>query len=112
MTKNTHIGCCIPLQHDTEVKKTHLGMLTVRPDLQTRGYGKFIISVAENFARPHWHAELIEMSVLIQRTELVAYYIRRGYIDTGRRQPFSPDDSRFGIAKKNDLELCILAKSL
>ncbi|CAF1047767.1 unnamed protein product [Rotaria sp. Silwood1] len=87
-------------------------MLTVRPDLQTRGYGKFIISVAENFARHHWHAQLIEMSVLARRTELIAYYIRRGYNDTGRRQPYSMNDVRFGIPKKNDLEICILAKSL
>ncbi|CAF2534055.1 unnamed protein product [Rotaria sp. Silwood2] len=110
--KNIHLGCCVPLQHDTKVKRAHLGMLTVRPDLQTRGYGKFIISVAENFAHHHWHAQLIEMSVLVHRTELVAYYIRRGYIDTGRRQSLSVQDTRFGIPKKNDLEYCILAKSL
>ncbi|CAF1442199.1 unnamed protein product [Rotaria sp. Silwood1] len=109
---NTHLGCCIPLHQNTEVKKVLLSMLTVRPDLQTRGYGKFIISVAENFARHHWHAQLIEMSVLAHRTELIAYYIRRGYNDTGRRQPYSMNDVRFGIPKKNDLEICILAKSL
>src|ERR1700722_839243 len=78
---------CINLQHQTETKTAYLGMFAVRPDLQARGYGKFILSVAENYAISNWNVAYIEMGVLIQRPELVSYYNRRGYIDTGRHQP-------------------------
>ncbi|CAF1299500.1 unnamed protein product [Rotaria magnacalcarata] len=110
MAENIRIGCCIPLQQDNKVKSAYLGMLTVRPDLQRRGYGKFIVSVAEKFVRQQWNTQLIELSVLSNRQELIAYYIRRGYTDTGRRQQFSSHDNRFGIPKIDCLEYCILTK--
>jgi ribosomal protein S18 acetylase RimI-like enzyme len=88
-------------------------MFAVRPDLQARGYGKFILSVAENYAISNWNVEYIELGVLIQRPELVSYYNRRGYIDTGRRQLFSelPIDSGI-IILRDDLEVCTMRKSV
>ncbi|CAF1302340.1 unnamed protein product [Rotaria sordida] len=70
-------------------------MLTVRPDLQTRGYGKFILSMAENYAVNKWNIDDIDMTVLIQRPELIEYYKRRGYIDTGQREPYPMHGNKY-----------------
>jgi GNAT superfamily N-acetyltransferase len=109
--KKMLIGC-VYLKHKSAIKTAYLGILTVRPDLQTQGYGKFIMSVAENYVVNNWNVEYIEMTVIIHRTELIAYYNRRGYSNTGRREPFPIHDIRCGIPKRTDLEFCVLQKSV
>ncbi|CAF4210126.1 unnamed protein product, partial [Rotaria sordida] len=86
---------CVHLQHKPALKSVHLGMLTVRPDLQTRGYGKFILSMAESYAVNKWNIDYIDMTVLIQTPELIEYYKRRGYIETGQREPYPMHDNRY-----------------
>ncbi|CAF2022689.1 unnamed protein product [Rotaria magnacalcarata] len=108
-SENVLVGC-VHLQHDPVERSALLGMLTVRPDLQGRGYGKFILSIAECYVRDTWDVEFVKMKAIMQRPELVAYYNRRGYIDTGRREPFPKGDERSGIPKVQDLEVCILKK--
>jgi ribosomal protein S18 acetylase RimI-like enzyme len=98
---------CISLEHKPEIKTAYLGMLTVRPDLQVRGYGKFILSVGEKYVISNWNVDYIEMTVVIQRTELVAFYNRRGYKDIGQRQSFS---LKFGSPKQGGLEFATLKK--
>ncbi|CAF4893057.1 unnamed protein product, partial [Rotaria magnacalcarata] len=102
-SENVLVGC-VHLQHDPVERSALLGMLTVRPDLQGRGYGKFILSIAECYVRDTWDVEFVKMKAIMQRPELVAYYNRRGYIDTGRREPFPKGDERSGIPKVQDLE--------
>lgn len=99
---------CVYLRHKPEIKTAYLGLLTVRPDFQNRGYGKFIMSVAEKYVINQWNVDYIELSAIKQRTELLSYYNRRGYIDTGRHQPFHTSASSHAI--RNDLELCIMHK--
>jgi ribosomal protein S18 acetylase RimI-like enzyme len=106
-TKQILIGC-IHLQDKSEIKTAYLGMLAVRPDLQTRGYGKFILSVAEKYSISKWNVDYTELKVIIQRTELIDYYNRRGYTEVGQHQPFQP--SAFGYPKRDDLELCTMRK--
>ncbi len=89
----------------------YLGMLSVRPDLQARGLAKVLIAGAEDEARRRG-AHIMEMTVIGLRTELIAYYGRRGYRDTGRRAPFPLDDPRFGSPRRRDLEFVVLAKDL
>jgi len=99
---------CVHLQHKSEIKTAYLGMLTVRPDLQTKGYGKFILFTGERYATTKWNIDYIELTVIIQRTELIDFYNRRGYIDTGQRLPFP--STQFHHPKRDDLELCIMRK--
>ena len=75
----------------------YLGMLTVAPELQTAGIGRTLLEAAENQARAQ-QCRVITMTVIPQRTELLAWYERRGYHPTGETQPF-PDDPRFGLPK-------------
>ena len=54
----------------------------------------------------------MEMTVLRQRVDLIAFYERRGYQDTGIRSPFPYGDARFGIPQRDDLEVTQLEKVL
>jgi len=96
---------CVSLQEKAPV--LYLGMLTVRPDLQTKGIGKALMAAGESMA-----AQIgligIEMTVISQRSELIAYYQRRGYHVTGEKRAF-PQDPRFGI-QKQALEFIVLFK--
>ncbi len=107
--KQILIGC-VHLQHKSEMKMAYLGMLSVRPDLQTRGYGKFILSTGEKYAQDQWNIDFIEITVVIQRTELIDFYNRRGYNDTGQRLPFP--STQFGHPKRDDLQFCFMRKSI
>ncbi len=89
----------------------YLGMLTVRPDLQSAGLGRRLIAAAEEHARS-FGAELMEMTVIKQRSELIAWYLRRSYRLTGREEPFPMDDPRFGLPKTRDLVFVVLDKPL
>lgn len=103
------VGCvCVA---DKGEGRGYLGMLTVRPTLQAAGLGRALLAEAERHARS-FGARVMEMTVIESRTELVAWYERRGYSDTGRRAPFPLDDPRFGLPKTRDLEFVILAKDL
>ena len=55
-------------------------------------------------------ATRVEMTVIAQRLELVAWYERRGYHLTGERRPFPANNPRFGLPKRDDLEFVVLEK--
>lgn len=90
----------------------YLGMLTVDPALQANGLGRLLIAAAENAAVNHFSARTMEMTVIKQRGELIAYYERRGYVQTGEKRPFPMDDERFGLPKTQELEFVVLEKAL
>ena len=52
------------------------------------------------------------MTVITLRAELLAYYERRGFRRTGRTVPFPYGDPRFGLPRRPDLKMEILAKVL
>lgn len=89
-----------------------LGMLAVRPGLQGGGLGGRLIAAAEGFARTTLGAAVMTMTVIGRRPELIAYYERRGYRDSGARRPFPAHDPGFGLPKVDDLEFVVLAKPL
>jgi ribosomal protein S18 acetylase RimI-like enzyme len=89
----------------------YFGMVTVDPQLQAQGIGKAVLGGAERFALSELGASRAEMTVIEQRQELIAWYQRRGYQLTGERRPF-PDDPRFGLPKRGDLEFVVLEKEL
>jgi hypothetical protein len=51
------------------------------------------------------------MNVLTDRKELIDWYVRHGYRDSGRRKPFAFTDPRFGFPKK-PLEFMIMEKRI
>jgi ribosomal protein S18 acetylase RimI-like enzyme len=107
-TQDQEIIACVYLEN----QKTHLylGMLTVKPDLQGAGVGAKLLAAASDFA-VHNHIPKIRMTVISVRTELIAYYQRKGYVLTGETQAFPSEDPRFGLPKQ-DLEFVVMEKVL
>jgi ribosomal protein S18 acetylase RimI-like enzyme len=88
-----------------------LGMLVVKPGLQSRGIGKQLMQAAEAVARETWAITKVTMSVISVRQELIAFYERRGYRRTGRKKPFVADDTH-GFPKSQHIEFEVLEKNL
>ena len=86
-------------------------MLTVKPTLQNSGIGKHLLNTAEEFITKEWQLNKIQMTVIKQRTELLYWYNKHGYISTGETKPFPYDNPRFGIPKVNGLEFTVLEKN-
>ncbi|EGD59164.1 GCN5-related N-acetyltransferase [Novosphingobium nitrogenifigens DSM 19370] len=78
--------------------RAYLGMLCVDPALQAGGIGRALIEAAEQAARREFGASIMEMTVIDRRTELLAWYERRGYVRTGETRPFPvPGDFPFAM---------------
>ncbi|TAL85326.1 MAG: GNAT family N-acetyltransferase [Rhodanobacter sp.] len=90
----------------------YFGMFAVAPDEQRGGLGKLVLARAECMARQEWHSQVMRMTVIEQRTDLIAWYERRGYRRTGEYQPFPYGEERFGIPRRDDLRFEILLKDL
>lgn len=90
----------------------YLGMLTVDPALQGGGLGRSLIAAAEAEARALFGAGKMEMTVIVQRAELIDWYGRRGYLPTGEVRPFPATDPRFGVPRRDDLAFVVLAREL
>ena len=87
----------------------YLSMLAVNPAGQAQGVGKFLLHAAENYGRQHG-CTTSRMTVISVRSELIAYYERRGYHLTGATEAF-PTDPRYGIPRQ-PLTLWVLEKVL
>jgi N-acetylglutamate synthase-like GNAT family acetyltransferase len=59
--------------------------IAVRPDQQGRGLGRRLLSFAEDEARRLGLTEL-RLYTHVRMVENIAYYTRRGFAETGRRQ--------------------------
>jgi ribosomal protein S18 acetylase RimI-like enzyme len=89
----------------------HLGLLTVRPDLQKMQLGRGLLAAAEDFAK-EGGGRRIRMSVVNVRDTLIAWYRRRGYTVTGETQPFPYGDERYGRPLRDDLHFVVLEKDI
>ena len=108
---NEVLRACVALT-DKGDGLAYLGMLTVDPQRQSAGLGRMILAAAEDHAAAHFAATRIEMTVIAQRDELIAWYERRGYALTGEQRPFPADDPRFGLPSRDDLAFVVLEKTL
>lgn len=104
-------AACVHLERTGDTG-CYLGMLTTRPVMQAAGIGKAMVAAAERWAVEHWGARVMHMTVLSLRRELIAWYERRGYRQTGERKPFPYGDERFGLPRRDDLEFLVLVKDL
>lgn len=87
----------------------YLGMLAVAPDRQGAGFGSATLAQAETYAAGLSGVERLVMLVVDARAELIAFYRRRGYVDSGERRPY-PVDSGVGVPRGMRLELMVLYK--
>jgi N-acetylglutamate synthase-like GNAT family acetyltransferase len=103
------LGCCAVT--DRGAGRAYFGTFAVRPTAQAAGVGSCLLAAAEEHARAAG-AVRMEMTVLAQRAELLAWYARRHYAPTGERRPFPYGDERYGLPLRDDLEFVVLAASL
>jgi ribosomal protein S18 acetylase RimI-like enzyme len=105
--QNNSIAACVNLQ--IQGNKIYLGMFSVVPEMQGSGLGKKLLHAAEEFAL-YKKCTNIYMTVIRARTELIDWYKRYGYKDTGERKPFIED----GISGKHlqKLEFAVLEKKV
>jgi GNAT superfamily N-acetyltransferase len=101
---------CVVLRQDGAA--AWLGMLAVRPVRQGDGIGRRMVEAAEAWVAANWQSVRMRMTVIVQRTELIAWYERRGYRRTGETAPFYYGDARFGLPKRDDLSFVVLEKDL
>ena len=85
----------------------YLGQLAVEPARQADGLGRTMLAAAEAYARG-LGATRVEMTVIADRTELIAYYQRRGYDLTGEKRPFPYEASIAGAV----LHMVVMARTL
>ncbi|WP_304044565.1 GNAT family N-acetyltransferase [Jatrophihabitans endophyticus] len=104
------VACCELVSRGDGL--AYFGMFAVRPDLQSGGMGRRILAAAERLAVHRWSATRMEMTVIGQRSELIAWYERRGYRLTGERRPFHYDQLVNGPALRDDLYFAVLTKDL
>ena len=98
---------CVYLENKTDY--LYLGMLSVLPHLQAAGIGRELLLSAEVFARK-MNLPVIKMTVISCRVELIAWYKRRGYKETGEVLPFHIPE-KFGIPNTY-IELLVLEKKV
>ncbi|MEZ0241934.1 MAG: GNAT family N-acetyltransferase [Sphingomonas sp.] len=80
------IGCVVIAHRGGGL--AYLGMLCVDPVLQSAGIGRKLVSAAEEMARESFRARTIEMTVIENRTELIAWYRRQDYAPSGESRDF------------------------
>jgi GNAT superfamily N-acetyltransferase len=78
------VGC---VHLEKEEGHLHLGTFAVSPEIQAQGLGRLLLERAEDYARENG-CDRIVITVVSARTELIAWYERRGYVPTGKRIPF------------------------
>lgn len=100
------IGCVNLQQQDRGI---YLGMFSVSPVLQGGGVGKKLLAAAEEYAKKLGCA-VIFMSVISVRDELINWYKRHGYADTGERKPF--EETEESGKHLQPLEFMILEKKM
>jgi GNAT superfamily N-acetyltransferase len=95
---------CINLKKQGD--RLYLGMFSVVPALQGKGIGGQLLAAAEVQARK-WTCPFVYMYVISVRKELIDWYHRKGYYDTGKRIPF---EENFTGKHLHPLEFAILEK--
>ena len=101
------IGSVLLVKKESQL---YLGMLTVSPELQNGGIGKKLLAEAENHANSLGLSSII-MTVISVREELIAWYKRHGYVDTGEREAF-PESGIHTTVSEEPLEFIYLEKSI
>jgi N-acetylglutamate synthase-like GNAT family acetyltransferase len=107
LNENNILQGCVYLEKRQD--KMYLGMLTVSPLQQAKGIGKQLLIEAEKYAKEQ-RCYMIEMTVISVRSELIVWYQKHGYKDTGETKPF-PDDVKFGVPKQ-PLEFIVMKKEI
>ena len=83
-THDVLLGCIVVQLDVASPQQTAcVEMTAVHPSVQQQGVGGEMLKSVEVFAGQHLRQGWMKMHVVESRTELLAYYERRGYVPTG-----------------------------
>lgn len=102
------LGTVLLLGTEAQVE---FSMLAVDPRYQDQGIGKQLLTYAEDTAIARWQVKQAFMAVIPCRTELIAFYQRRGYRLTDQNTPF-PINPLLWTPKVDTLSLTFMVKEL
>lgn len=94
-TNFSKIVACIGLTFEN--KQVEIGTFCTDPQVQNMRVGRSVLEYAEQYAlKEDPQLTNAVMYVLDVRSELIAYYERRGYVKTGNEQPY-PVEANVGV---------------
>ncbi|MCU4529477.1 GNAT family N-acetyltransferase [Acinetobacter sp. P1(2023)] len=94
-TEFSNIVACIGLTFENS--QVEIGTFCTDPQVQNMRVGRSVLEYAEQYAlKEDPHLTNAVMYVLDVRSELIAYYERRGYVKTGNEQPY-PFEANVGV---------------
>ena len=97
------------VQIEQRGRDAYIGLLAVTPERQGAGLGAATLAYAEAYAAEVKGVERFLMLVVSAREELIAFYRRRGYRDSGERRNY-PVGSGVGTPRGVELALLVLYK--
>lgn len=103
--------CSAALTRKAEAS-AYVGMVAVTPACQGAGVGAALLHELERVVLEEGLGTCLCMSVIAQRSELIAWYERRGFRTTDAREPFPYGNPRFGSPRRPDLYFRLLTKAL
>ena len=106
---NNERGLVSCVQVEVTDRVAHIGMLAVDPSLQTSGIGKLLLAHVEELAVQKFNAQVGVLVVIAARTELVEFYLRRGYSKTDEWSQY-PTHAGVGTPEKEAMLLTTLRK--
>ncbi|KAJ5794019.1 hypothetical protein N7457_000618 [Penicillium paradoxum] len=65
-----------------------LFMLAIDPSQQRSGIGRQVLAYAEGYCRRTWGVTTLELNALSNRKQLISWYSRHGYRETGKTTVF------------------------
>ncbi len=107
--KDSKIVACIHVAKNGD--DSHIGLFAVDPALQGAGAGKQLLDHAESYAAAHFNAKRLVMLVLSARNDLLSFFLRRGYLQTGDAIDY-PSTAGVGIPMHANLKVELLNKSI
>lgn len=105
--KGSEIVACVHVEKDGS--NGHISMLAVSPILQGAGAGKQMLAHAERYASENFNSEKFIMVVVSSRSELISFYLKRGYQKTDTVMDY-PLSAGVGIPKHAGLKVEVLEK--
>ncbi|HNL99876.1 MAG TPA: GNAT family N-acetyltransferase [Nitrosomonas sp.] len=105
--QSNQLASCIHITKKDD--HAQFGFFAVQPSLQGNGLGTYVLKQAEIFAKTRLYSKKLLMIVVSQRTELIAFYERRGYRRTGQVENLP---ANIGIPKRINLTIDYLEKSI
>ena len=104
-TNNKPIACIAIKCHEYIIE---LGTFAIDPYLHGKGYGKELLAFAEKYASKY--GNLFQVVVVNQNLDLINFYKRRGYLETGQLLPY-PVHLNIGEPIIDDINLTVLQKT-